>query len=264
MAKKFSAARRAAFLRALSETGNQTIAAERAKVSRSWVTLHRASDPDFRARMEAAVAEAKRRLRGASAVAPGASWGSLDGEELVVRGGNGRRVQIARARMKQWTPRLEARFLETLAATCNVKAACAAVGLSVASAYQHADRWAAFANRWQAAVEEGYFRIEAQLLERATRSLSPDDAAAFAPTPVVSEADAFQQLYMHQHKVRGRGKAPGREPRRRLELRDEAVAALVKAMDRIEGRKRAGKAEVEVSDATRAADRRMWDARGAR
>lgn len=263
MSHKTSPARREAFFRALAETGNQTIAAERAKVSRSWVTLHRSSDPAFRARMDAAVVEAKRRLRRVSAVAPGSSWGSLDGEELVVRGGNGRRVQIARARMKQWTPRAEVRFLTTLAATCNVKAACAAAGLSPASAYQHAERWADFANRWQAAVEEGYFRIEMQLLERATRSLSPTGCAGHVATPTVSDEDGFQQLYMHQHKVRGRGKAPGRTPQPRPGLREAAVAVLVKALDRIEARKKRQGA-VTVEAAVRETDRREWDRRGAR
>ena len=59
MTKAFGERRRAALLRALAETANQTIAAARAKVSRSWVTLHRAEDPGFRAAIEAAVAEAK-------------------------------------------------------------------------------------------------------------------------------------------------------------------------------------------------------------
>ena len=43
-----SAARKAAFFDALRATGNQTLAAEAAKVSRSWVCLHRAQDPEFR------------------------------------------------------------------------------------------------------------------------------------------------------------------------------------------------------------------------
>ena len=47
MSRKTSPVRRAAFLKALSATGNQTIAAERAKVSRSWVQLHRSTDPGF-------------------------------------------------------------------------------------------------------------------------------------------------------------------------------------------------------------------------
>ena len=36
-----------AFFATLAATGNQTLAAERAKVSRSWVTLHRSADPAF-------------------------------------------------------------------------------------------------------------------------------------------------------------------------------------------------------------------------
>lgn len=48
MTAKFGEARRRAFLAALRETGNQTLAAERAKVSRSWVQSHRANDPAFR------------------------------------------------------------------------------------------------------------------------------------------------------------------------------------------------------------------------
>ncbi len=50
MSKKFSAARKRAFLHYLAETGNQTISAERAKVSRSWVCLHRKEDAGFVAR----------------------------------------------------------------------------------------------------------------------------------------------------------------------------------------------------------------------
>ena len=52
MTKAFGERRRAAFLQALAETGNRTIAAARAKVSQSWVTLHRAEDPGFRAAMD--------------------------------------------------------------------------------------------------------------------------------------------------------------------------------------------------------------------
>ena len=87
-----------------------------------------------------------------------------------MRGTNGRRTQIARARMKQWTPRAEARFLAALAACCNVTAACRAVGLSQASAYNHYHRWPDFATRWDAALEEGYMRLEMALIENAGRA----------------------------------------------------------------------------------------------
>src|SRR3546814_3012951 len=61
MSVKFSEARRRAFLKALQETGNQTLAAKQAKVSGSWVQLHRSTDPEFKRQVEEAVAEAKAR-----------------------------------------------------------------------------------------------------------------------------------------------------------------------------------------------------------
>ena len=87
-------------------------------------------------------------------------------------------MQIARARLKQWTPRIEDRFLAVLAATCNVKAACAEVGMTAASAYAHRKRWPAFAGRWDEAVEEGYARLEFALVENAEQSVLLRRAAA--------------------------------------------------------------------------------------
>ena len=206
MSAKTSAARTDAFFTALAETGNQTISAERARVSRSWVSLHRSADPEFKARMEACVAEAREQLSAASAVKTSAKWAVIDGEELVVRGSNGRRAQVSRARLKQWTARGEARFLSVLSATCNVKMACNAVGLSVPSAYMHRYRWPGFAKAWDAAVEEGYASLEAAMLENAMASLEPQDPrfADFEPAfPMekMSPAHGMALLYMHKNKV---------------------------------------------------------------
>jgi hypothetical protein len=271
MARKTSATRREAFFRALRETGNQTIAAERAKVSRSWVRLHREHDADFKARLDAALKAARERLDGVGDASPVRGWGSLDGEELVVRGCAGRRVQIARARLNQWTPRAEARFLEALAATCNVTAACAQVGLSASAAYYHANRWPDFAARWRAAVEEGYFRIEMQLMERAGRAFSPAvsadsadeqaDAAVAGAVAELTDEEAFKRMSKHRYIVRGLGKAQGRQATSTNALREEAVTVLTRAIERIEARKAKG----AMADAARqAADRAAWDARGAR
>lgn len=52
MTQKFTQVRKDAFLAALRVIGNQTLAAERAKVSRSWVQLHRGEDPAFRSAVE--------------------------------------------------------------------------------------------------------------------------------------------------------------------------------------------------------------------
>lgn len=67
---------------------------------------------------------------------------------------------------------MEKRFLETLSATCNVKAACAEVGLTPASAYAHKKRWQGFADRWKQALEDGYTQLEAGLVFAAGNFLS--------------------------------------------------------------------------------------------
>ena len=249
MSAKFGPRRKAAFLKALAICGNQTLAAERVAVSRSWVGLQRASDPSFDAACRDAIAAAQLRLcsspvpaqppegaespspaEGRGSSRPPAGWGFLDGAELVVRGsggsGGGRRVQIGRARAHQWTARVEARFLGALAATCNVKAACAEVGMHAPSAYAHRKRWRAFAEAWDAAIEEGYARIEIALLERGCNLFSdPEDIAPIEDHPIaaMTVAEAIHLLHMHKHQVHGAGKAPGqtRPPRRMIEVQDE-------------------------------------------
>lgn len=254
MSHKTSTARREAFFRALAETGNQTLAAERAKVSRSWVQLHRSEDPAFRERVARTVAEAKARLEEAEGVRPASGWGSLDGEELVVRGGNGRRTQIARARLKQWSPRVEARFLATLAATCNVKAACAAVELSAASAYAHAKRWQGFADRWREAIEIGYLRIEAGLLAHAGNPFSEREVSPELEMPPITVDQALHLLHMHKREVRGIGGRPGigRPAPKSLE---ELKPGILRKLERFQA---AIEAQGLVDPAVQARDMREW------
>jgi hypothetical protein len=227
MTAKTSPARRAAFLAAVAATGNQGLVAERARVSRSWVTLHRMTDPAFRAELDAALATARERITAqrSAGMRPERGWQSQSGEELVARGGNGRRTQIARARLRQWTPRVEARFLQALAGCCNVKAACGAVGLSQVAAYNHRQRWPSFAERWDAALAAGYARIEAAMVAAAGAMFAagesagdPADGTPYAGTPdlVISEMRvdaALQLLWLHQAQVRGTGNRPGAAPR---------------------------------------------------
>lgn len=258
MSAKTSARRRAAFFAALRATGNQTIACERAKVSRSWMQLQRSTDPAFRAEVSAAVAEAKAHLDRLSATGEGtrkppSGWGHLDGEELVVKGtggsGGGKRVQIARARVKQWTPRIEDRFLEVLAATCNVKAACAEVGMTAASAYGHRNRWPAFARRWDLAVEEGAVRLELGLIEYCANPFSSLEPAASAPPPPMRADQALHNLHMHKRQLFGVGKRPGRWPR--PPAIEEATRRILRQVEAIERGQ-------DIPEAERARDRKAW------
>ncbi len=216
MSAKTSPARRAAFLTALGETGNQGIAAAHARVSRSWVTLNKTNDPEFRAACEAAVAgaaaRATERAAAGGSARPSARWGYIDGEEMVVRAGNGRRAVVARARLRQWTPRTEDRFLGVLAASANVKLACAAAGLSVASAYVHRRKWPAFGRRWQAALETGYLRLEFALVANGCSAFEPGKGfESDLPMPPMNYHEAITLLRLHRHGVTGgSGGRPGR------------------------------------------------------
>jgi hypothetical protein len=263
MSAKMSPQRRAAFLKALEATGNQTVAAERAKVSRSWVQLHRSTDSAFDAAVRAAIAAAKAALRcapdqargGRGSNRPPFGWGHLDGEELVVRGTNGRRVQIARARLHQWTPRVERRFLATLAATCNVKAACAEVGMSAASVYPHRERWPAFAARWEAAIERGYERLEVALDQSAEQLLGTVTLPPEEPLGPMTVDQAIHVMHMHKHQVHGLGGRPGRWLRPRS--LDEVRGSLLRKLRAV-----AAAREMEAADKDR--DRREWERRGLR
>jgi len=270
MSRKFSEARRAAFIKAVRETGNQTLAAERAKVSRSWVQLHRSTDPAFDEAVRAAIKEAKGSLcwapdqvRGArGSNRPPRGWGHLDGEELVVKGTGGsalaaapggpggRRVQIARARLRQWTPRVEQRFLAALMATCNVKAACAEVRMSAAGAYAHRKRWPRFAALWDAAIAEGYARIEVALQQNALNLFSPDELPPETMLRGMDVKQAIHLLHMHKHGVLGHGKAPGQRWRP-----PPTLESLKPGMLRALGIWKAGR---DIPPAERAADARAY------
>jgi len=252
MSHKTSPARRAAFLRAVAETGNQTIAAGRAKVSRSWVQLHRSTDPAFDAEVRAAIEVARAsfdRLRMSGGTEPPSGWGFLDGEELVVRGTNGRRVQVARARLRQWTPRAEDRFLAVLAATCNVDAACAEVGLSPVSAYEHRKRWPAFARRWREAIKLGSIRLQFAQVIYAANPASSLDLPEPAELPPASFDERMHCLYMHQHETDGIGARPGGYARPRP--MDEVYATILSKIDAIE-------AGEQLSEVVKEEDRRQW------
>jgi len=218
MSAKTSSARRAAFFRALFETGNQTLAAERARVSRSWVQLHRSTDPGFDEAVRDAIAEAKVALSQRSGSSPEhvvtkppRGWGHQDGEELVVRGSRGRRVQVARARLHQWTPRVEGRFLACLEQVCNLRLALREVGFTAASLHEHRKRWPAFDEACEVALARGFERLDNGLAHAACRLFSPD-AYPLPEAPVVGPMNAsaaISLMRLHEKRRAGRGRRPG-------------------------------------------------------
>ena len=163
-----------------------------------------------------------------------ARWKYLDGHELVVRGtggsGGGKRVQIGRAREKQWTARTEKRFLSALASTCNVKAACAEVGLGQASAYNHRTRWPLFAKAWDKAEEVGFLRLEAALVAAAAGLGEEPEFAPDIPIEGMTVWHAMQLFFMDRSQVRGVGGRPGWPQRERLASDEEMVKHLTRTL----------------------------------
>jgi hypothetical protein len=232
MHRKMSAARKDAFLRALAATGNVTLAAEQVGVSRSWVRKRRGEDGVFDAACVRAIGAASGSLGAREGIAAPQGWGFLDGVELVVRGSNQRTIQIARARPHQWGPRTENRFLEVLAATGNVGAACAAAGMWPASAYKHRDRWAAFAARWDQAIAEARVRLEWGMIAQRGNIFSSDGLPPAIGTPDIAPAAMMHSLHMTQHKLFGIGKRPGGRKRTEPSIA-EVTAKVVRVCEAI-------------------------------
>jgi hypothetical protein len=88
-----------------------------------------------------------------------------EGEERIIPNTN-RRLQRTRSRRKLFGVRRQQIFLEHLAATCNVTASAAAADICVGSVYRERMRNPLFREAWGAALEQGYARLEATLLEQ--------------------------------------------------------------------------------------------------
>lgn len=237
MYKKMSEQRRAAFLAALEASGNQTLAAEKAAVSRSWVCKERGLNPVFDAKVRSAIAAADARLKGSDGNRPTEGWGFLDGAELVVRGSNRRLVQIARARAGQWTARTEKRFLAAAGATVNVKAACAEVGKSFGSAYAHRNRWPGFARRWDEALDIGTEELEERLSLRAENIFAEAEPPLPEPPalPRMTVAEAIHLLHLQKRRMLELGRKPGRW--RRPRTLDEVRGSILRKLSPIARRR---------------------------
>lgn len=147
MTAKVSEAKRRAFLKAYGQTGNLTLSAEGAGVSRSWVSLTRRIDPAFDALCRAAKSASAVRLGGDECNRPPGAWKRLGGVDLVVRRAGKRPRQVVRSLRTRWTPRAEDRFLGALRLCNNARLACDWAGMTVASYEAHWRRWPGFRRR---------------------------------------------------------------------------------------------------------------------
>jgi len=136
--------------------------------------------------------------------------------------------QLIRSSGKRWSEEAEALFLDHLAASCNVTAAAETVGFTRVAIYKRRRRDPAFAQRWQAALEQGYARIEMLLVQRAAEALEGFAPDPDTPIPTMTVSDARAILGHHRASVEGgpRSRRQWARPRSLDEMRDSILAKL--------------------------------------
>lgn len=164
----------AGFLKSLRRTGNVNLAAEAAGVHRNTLDKRRRRYPDFASEWDAAIAFAEAHLLEKGAVPPQGDAAITRGGEYSVRATRGRRMQVRRAKPGLLTPAGERLFLAHLAATANVRLSAAATGIGWNAIYARRRNSPSFEREMEAALAEGYDRLELALLANAIASLEPE------------------------------------------------------------------------------------------
>jgi len=216
----WSAAAEARFLQALAETGNVGTAAAAAKITAASAYGRRKAKAEFAQGWAEALE--RRKAEGRQRVVRRTRWG----------------MQRVRCR-RQWTERAEERFLDQLAASCNVETSCQEAGVSHTTVYRHRRKRPEFAAKWQEALEQGYARLEMVALEGAIAALQGAGPDASRPIAGMSAETAIRLLTLHRAAVTGVGKKSGwQRPRRSIE---EAQASILAKLEAIEALRAAGK-----------------------
>ena len=140
-----------------------------------------------------------------------------------------------------FTPARRQRFLDALALTCNVTRAAAFAGLTLSSIYARRAKDPQFVAQWRDALDAGYDRLEAMVLEHggagvALESADPGRAeAGMAEDP--PRFDFAKAMELLKHHRASRHRLPGaRGKQRRMPTREETNAALAKAIAAAEKR----------------------------
>jgi hypothetical protein len=171
---------------------------------------------------------------GGNVVGPNVRLGGGDMESIVIAATN-RPLQKQRF-TKGWTKARRERFLDHVAATCNVRAAAEEVGMSQCGLYALRRRDSEFAEQWRMALLAGYDRLEAELLRKAISAM--DGVAIGDPDKVVAGPVSIEQaikiLDRHQHVLRASGSAV-RESRHRA-TQAETDAELIKRLTALKKR----------------------------
>ena len=120
----------------------------------------------------------------------------------IVQGSDSATPKLIETDGHRWSDNAERAFLETLAATCNVRRAAEASGFSAVVAYRRRLAHAGFAEKWAAALDTGYARLELAVVEAANDTLSGEDFDPDRPIPRMTVKEALSVLQLHKASVK--------------------------------------------------------------
>lgn len=169
-------------------------------------------------------------------------------DTIIIKRQNGT-VQLRKRRKDGWTKQDFITFLDVLAASCNVKMACAAINRRSGSAYRLRRTDPAFADAWDDALQSGFASLETMLVERA-RGPVTFDADGEIEVPDVTDMDtelALKLLGAHRRRVVD-GKPRGGGRPRRGATEEQTNAAILKRLRVLYRRMQRAKAKEQGSD----------------
>jgi lambda repressor-like predicted transcriptional regulator len=138
----------------------------------------------------------------------------------------------------RWTKRMKADFLDHLAATCNVSASAAAIGVDPGSIYALRRHDPEFVAGWEESLRCGYQLLETQLVGHALAGeASPmitNGAPAIAPVAVDL---ALKLMSTRRASLQGKDNRGG--PPRHRATKEETDTAILKKLAAIEKRMKA-------------------------
>ncbi|PAX09366.1 hypothetical protein [Sphingomonas lenta] len=156
----------------------------------------------------------------------------------ITRRGGKDGPQVVATTGKRWSDEAERIFLDALASSCNVRLSADAAGFSTVAIYRRRRDDPGFAQRWQAALEQGYARIEMALVAATGNALEGFAPDADAPILVTNARDAIAVLQLHRASVKGEGRFPGRPARpRSLEELSAGILAKFEAIEAMHGKR---------------------------
>ena len=172
----------------------------------------------------------------------------------LVLGGHRGAPQRRPKRRSDWTKAMANRFVETLADTCNVTLASAAIGRSISNVYKWRGKDASFRAAWDRALAVGYSRLELMLLERALHGVEKTVVARDGTSSVMREYPdrvALTLLRMHRETAAlAEESIDGRE-------HDEACERIIAKLGRLKERDAAAAEAAAAAIETKGAGARL-------